>query len=134
MFSDVSNHLHYDVMVSQTIPNLHPVTVFYSCNFGKNLGIICPMIQEILLSTTTHVPYMVWDRNYLKTCFKGPLKKNTKISFQDQLSFNAGQKYCRMLPLEHSAILLTFIKLPFVIKTFVLSIFKWPLQPGLTVH
>ena len=27
---------------------------------------------------------------------------------------------------EHSAILLTFIKLPFVIKTFVLSIFEWP--------
>ena len=28
--------------------------------------------------------------------------------------------------LEHSAILSTFIKLPFVIKIFVLSIFKWP--------
>ena len=27
---------------------------------------------------------------------------------------------------EHSAILSTFIKLPFVIKTFVLSIFEWP--------
>ena len=31
-----------------------------------------------------------------------------------------------MLPLEHSAILLTFIKLPFVIKIFVLSIFERP--------
>ena len=31
-----------------------------------------------------------------------------------------------MLHLEHSAILLTFIKLPFVIKIFVLSIFEWP--------
>ena len=29
---------------------------------------------------------------------------------------DAGQKYCRMLQGEHSAILLTFIKLPFVIK------------------
>ena len=29
--------------------------------------------------------------------------------------------YCDMLQGEHSAILLTFIKLPFVIKTFVLS-------------
>ena len=28
--------------------------------------------------------------------------------------------------LEHSVILLTFIKLPFVIKIFVLSIFEWP--------
>ena len=31
-----------------------------------------------------------------------------------------------MLPLEHSAILSTFIKLPVVIKTFILSIFEWP--------
>ena len=30
--------------------------------------------------------------------------------------------------LEHSAILLTFIKLPFVIKIFVLSIFERPLN------
>ena len=35
---------------------------------------------------------------------------------------------------EHSAILRTFIKLPFVIKTYVLSIFKWPLKTGFTVH
>ena len=34
---------------------------------------------------------------------------------------------------EHSAILLTFIKLPFVIKTFILSIFEWPLKTGFTV-
>ena len=29
---------------------------------------------------------------------------------------------------EHSAILSTFIKLPFVLKTYVLSIFEWPLR------
>ena len=38
---------------------------------------------------------------------------------QDQLSLNAGQKYCSMLQGEHSAILLTIIKLQFVIKSFV---------------
>ena len=40
-----------------------------------------------------------------------------------------------MLPFqgEHSAILLTFIKLPFVIKIFVLSIFEWPFYAGFTV-
>ena len=59
--------------------------------------------------------------SYSKTCVKRPLSKRPKIGFQDQLSLNAGQKYCRMLPLEHSAILLTFIKLPFVIRIFVLS-------------
>ena len=34
---------------------------------------------------------------------------------------------------EHSAILLTFIKLPFVIKVFVMSIFEWPFYTGFTV-
>ena len=34
---------------------------------------------------------------------------------------------------EHSAIILTCLKLPFVIKIFVLSIFEWPLKTGLTV-
>ena len=48
-------------------------------------------------------------------------------------SLNAGQKYCRMLQREHSAIFLTFIKLPFVIKTFALSIFEWPFYTGFTV-
>ena len=35
--------------------------------------------------------------------------------------------------LEHSAILSTFIKLPFVFRTFVLSIFEWPLKTGFSV-
>ena len=38
-----------------------------------------------------------------------------------------------MLQGEHSAILLTFINLPFAIKTFVMSIFEWPLKTGFTV-
>ena len=62
---------------------------------------------------------------YSKTCLKRSLSKREKIGFQDQLSLNAGQKYCRMLQGEHSAILLTFIKLLFVIKSFVLSVFEW---------
>ena len=37
-----------------------------------------------------------------------------------------------MLQGEHSAILSTFIKLPFVIKHFVLSIFEWPLYTCFT--
>ena len=62
-------------------------------------------------------------KTYSKTCVKPPLSKRPKIGFQDQLSLNICQKYCRMLQGEHSAILLTFIKLPFVIKIFGLSIF-----------
>ena len=71
--------------------------------------------------------------NYSKTCLKRPFKKKTKIVFQDRLSLKAGQKYCRMLPLEYSAILSTFIKRPFVINFFVLSIFEWTLKTGFTV-
>ena len=51
---------------------------------------------------------------YSKTRVKRPLSKRPKIGFQDQLSLNAGQKYCRMLQREHSAIVSTF----FVIEIF----------------
>ena len=56
--------------------------------------------------------------SYSRTCLKWPLKKKTKIGFQDRMLPNAGQMYCRMLQGEHSAILSTFIKLPFVNKIF----------------
>ena len=69
-----------------------------------------------------------------ETCVKRPLSKRPKIGFQDQLSLNAGQKNCRMLQREHSAILPSSIKHPFVIKTFVLSFFEWPFYTGITVH
>ena len=39
-----------------------------------------------------------------------------------------------MLQVEHSAILSTFIKLPFVIKIFVWSIFERPLNTEFTVY
>ena len=38
-----------------------------------------------------------------------------------------------MLQREHSAILSTFIKLPFCIKSLVLYFLKWPLKTGFTV-
>ena len=62
--------------------------------------------------------------------YNGHSHKDRKL-FQDQLWLNAGQKYCRMLQREHSAILSTFIKLPFVIKiffflaTFCVAILHW---------
>ena len=42
-------------------------------------------------------------------------------------------KVLQNAPKEHSAILLTFVKLPFVFKTCVLSIFEWLLKTGFTV-
>ena len=71
--------------------------------------------------------------DYTKTCLKRSLKTRPKIGFLHQLSPNAGQKFCRMLQREHSAILSTFIKLSFVFKTFVLFIFEWPLKTGFTL-
>ena len=72
---------------------------------------------------------------YSKTCVKRPLSKRPKIGFQNQSSLNAGQKYCRMLRGEHSAILSTFIKLALVITIFVLSILSGCLfyKTGFTV-
>ena len=70
---------------------------------------------------------------YSKTCLKLSLSKIPKMGFQDQLSLNAGQNYCRMLQREHYAILSTCIGLPHGFKTFVLSIFERPLKTGFTV-
>ena len=71
---------------------------------------------------------------YSKTYVKQPLSKNGKMFFKTNYRFNnAGQKLCRMLQGEHSAILLTCIRLPFVIKIFVLSIFEWLFYMGFTV-
>ena len=77
--------------------------------------------------------FLISSIGYSITCLKQPLKNKIQNFFQDGLSLNAGQKYCRMLQGEHSAILSTFIKLPFAIKTFVLSIFECPLKTGFTV-
>ena len=87
---------------------------------------------------------------YSKTCLKRPLKKKTKIGFQDRISLNAGQNcyrmilqyfrpsisyhlslrslFCLFLSGRLVSILLTFIKLPFVIKIVVLSIFSGRLR------
>ena len=70
---------------------------------------------------------------YSKTCVKRSLSNIPKIGFQDLLLLTAGQKCSRMLQGEHSAILLTFIKLLFVIKISVLSIVEWPFYAGFTV-
>ena len=49
-------------------------------------------------------------RIYSKTCLERPLKKRLDKDLNDKWLVNEGQRYCRMLPLEHSAILLTCIK------------------------
>ena len=58
---------------------------------------------------------------YSKNCVKRPLSKRPK------------KMVCRMLQRENSALLLTFIQLPVVIKTFVLFIFEGPFYTDFTV-
>ena len=60
----------------------------------------------------------------VKPVLSGHSKRRPKHGFQDQLSLNAGKKYCIMLQGEHSTILSTFIKLQFVFKIFDLSNFS----------
>ena len=62
--------------------------------------------------------------NTVKPVLSGHFKKKTNYRLM-QVKFIAEW--------EHSAILLTFIKLPFVIKIFVLSFFEWLLKTCFTV-
>ena len=61
----------------------------------------------------------------VKPVLSGHSKRRRKIGFKTD---------CHLMQVkEHSAILSTFIKLPFVFKTSVLSIFEWRLKIGFTV-
>ena len=75
---------------------------------------------------------------YSKTCLKQPLKQKTKNWFPSPIIAEWRSKvlqnaprgaFCNTFDLtgENFAILLTCIKLPFAIMTFVLSTFEWPL-------
>ena len=81
------------------------------------------VLTDALAVKTCKSVVKILQQNLCKTA---TLKKtkNWFSKFQYKLLLNAGQKYCRMLQREHSAILSTFIKLPVVIKIFVVSIFE----------
>ena len=72
----------------------------------------------------------LWDWS-TELAVKRPLSKRRKIGFQYQLKVNANKSIVECL--EHSVIHLTFIKLPFVIKICILSIFEWPFYTGFIV-
>ena len=68
---------------------------------------------------------------YSKTCLKRPLKKKTKNWFSRPLIAKYRSKVLQNAPREHSAILSTFIKLPYVFKTFDLSVLSDCLRQAL---
>ena len=127
---------------SPTITTFYTDNPYFFTTFSKFVPLLFPYFSvdgHLKACSECTAQTIIWAlaayrRNkYNKTCVERPLSKRPQIGFQDQLTLNEGQKYCRMLPLEYSAILLTFIKLPFVIKIFVLSIFEWPFYLGFTV-
>ena len=60
-------------------------------------------MQPVFLQTEYEKNFYPRLFSYSKTCVKRPLSKRQKFGFQDRLSINSGQNYCRM----HSAILST---------------------------
>ena len=73
-------------------------------------------------------------QKHSKTGLKQSFKKKTKIGFQVDYRLMQVKSIAECSQVEHSAIILTFIKLPFAIKTFVFSILEWPLKTGFTVY
>ena len=67
---------------------------------------------------------------YSKTCVNGHPQKDRKLVFKINCCLTQVKSIAEW---EHSAILSTFIMLPFVIKIFVLSICEWPFYTGFPV-
>ena len=67
----------------------------------------------------------------VKPVLSGPQKEDQNLVFKTVFCLMQAKSIAECS--EHSAILPTFIKLPFVIKIFVLSFFEWPLMTGFTV-
>ena len=62
-------------------------------------------------------------------------KSEAATQKEDQnLFFKTDYRLMQVKYIGHSAILSTFIKLPFAIKTFVLSSFEWRLRTDFTVE
>ena len=78
---------------------------------------MCPELKMCihLSKTIPFLPYCMCKLNgfctevffvmYSKTCLKRPLYNRQNKDLNDKWQLNEGQKYCRMLPFEHSAIL-----------------------------
>ena len=107
----------------------HNILFPFTHHMPKKRGLIC----QIFIYKMEQMFYTIMNlmlKTTVKPVLSGHSKRTQKIGFQYRSSLNAGQKYCRMLHREHSAILSTFIKLTF---STVLSIFKWLCKTGFTL-
>ena len=71
---------------------------------------------------TVQVNFLPFDFEYSKTCVKRPISKRSNIVFKTNYRLMQVKSIAKYSKGEHSATRSTFSKLPFVIKTFVLSI------------
>ena len=99
-------------MKNELVALLCAVTVCVLCKFSRSaLG------WPLIMASPGHIHllfvygHVLWT--YSKTCLKRPLANRQKMFFETRYR------------LMHSAILSTFIKLPFDIRIFALSIFEW---------
>ena len=79
--------------------------------------------QGTQLNTISYIFPSSLKLNTVKPVLSGHSKRRPKLGFQNQISLNVGQKYCRMLQREHSAILSIFMKIPFVTKIVFFSFY-----------
>ena len=92
-------------------PNCRPLAPLNMSEWAFKGGLLC-------LCDSTVKPVLSWNtKNWISIPI---IAKCRSIVLQNA-------------PVEHPAILLTFIKLLFSVKTIVLSIFKWLLKTGLIV-
>ena len=86
------------------------VQAFETDWIGRLIIFTCLMLLDNFKS-------ILYDLSTVKPVLSGHSKRRPKVGFQDRLSLNAGQKFCRML---HESIL----------QYFRLSLrYHWPLRP-----
>ena len=93
-----------------------PMISKYGPSLSKAVGPVDPSIlgvkkshcnKTFILSTNSTKQKVHVCCQYSKTCQKQPLKKDKTKILKINGSFNEGHMDCRMLPMEHSAILST---------------------------
>ena len=103
------------------------VSLFYLVSVAKQAG---------LNLNRSHTPKTARPNyNTVKPVLSGHSKRRPKLVFKTDYRLIQVKSVaeCSNGAMKHSAILSTFIKLPFVIKSFVLSFFEWVLKTCSTV-
>ena len=101
-----------------------PIVIKFHVQRERSHKVVLLIEVQTLVKTPTDLE---WEKAfkyiYSKTCVKWPLKSRQNKGPNNNWYLNEGRKYYRMLPLEHSAILLTCMmnKHELVLKTIIWS-------------